>query len=163
MPHKVMNTIMEDRYYMLQALELAKKAYAKGEIPIGAVVVTQEGAIIGKGYNLTEHSRSQSSHAEVRAIEQAGRKLGDWRLDGCTLYVTLQPCLMCLGLICLSRITRLVYGAESPLFGYHLDKESLPCLYKKHMKGITSGVLEEESKKLLEQFFKMKRKQGGQF
>lgn len=161
MPHKVVNK--EDSEYMMQALKLAKKAYAQGEIPIGALVVTQEGVVLGKGYNLTEHRCSQSSHAEVRAIEQAGRKLGDWRLDGCTLYVTLQPCLMCLGLLCLSRITRLVYGARSPLFGYDLDNEVLPCLYKKHIRGVTSGVMEEESKKLLEQFFKVKRKTGDQF
>lgn len=152
-----------DIYFMKNALAHAKKAFKRGEIPIGAVVVSSQGVVVGSGYNLTEHACSQSRHAEVRAVERAGKKLGDWRLDGCTLYVTLQPCLMCMSLVSLSRITRLVYGAQSPLFGYHLDKESLPCLYKKHIKGITSGVLETESKELLEQFFKIKRKKGEQF
>ena len=146
-------------FYMQKALGLARIAYKKDEIPIGAVVVLDD-QIIGKGYNMTEQAHSQSRHAEVRAIEQAGRKLGDWRLDNCTLYVTLQPCLMCMGLICLSRITRLVYGAESPLFGFDFDKENLPCHYKKHMKGITTGVLEDESAMLLEKFFKQRRTYG---
>lgn len=152
-----------DIFYMRKALQLARRAYTRGEIPIGALVVSPEGIILGSGYNLTECKHSQSSHAEVRAVEHAGEKLGDWRLEGCTLYVTLQPCLMCVGLICLSRIERVVYGAESPLFGYHLDKDSLPRLYQKHIKGITRGILEEESKRLLEQFFKQQRKKSGQF
>ena len=149
-----------DAYFMQKALRLAEKAYQHDEVPIGAVVVSAEGKVLGRGYNRTEVDYSQSRHAEVCAIERAGKKLLDWRLDGCTLYVTLQPCIMCMSLICLSRVTRLVYGAESPLFGYHLDKEVLPRLYKKHIKGITSGILEEESKVLLERFFKQKRKKG---
>ena len=158
----MLNTVVteQDTYYMKKALVLAQKAFDSGEIPIGAVVVTPAGAIIGSGYNWTEHACSQSGHAEVRAIEKAGKKMGDWRLDGCTIYITLQPCLMCMSLICLSRIARIVYGAESPLFGYHLDKEAMPCLYKKHIKGITSGVLAEESIHLVEKFFKLKRKKG---
>ena len=142
---------------MRKALALAHQAYKKGEIPIGALIVDENGIVIGKGYNKTEESHTQSRHAEVIAIEKAGKKRGDWRLEGCTLYVTLQPCLMCMGLICLSRIKRLVYGAESPLFGYHLDKELLPCIYKKHMRGVTSGILAKESQIVLEQFFKEKR------
>lgn len=148
----------DDQYFMRQAVELAQKAYECNEVPIGALVVSPEGLVLGVGYNTTEESHAQSRHAEVNAVEQAGKALCTWRLTGCTLYVTLQPCIMCMGLLCLSRIERLVYGAESSLFGYHLDKELLPALYKKHMKGITSGVLEAESKKLLEQFFTEKRK-----
>lgn len=148
----------DDQHFMSLALELAQKAYEHDEVPIGALVVSSEGLVLGTGFNQTEESHSQSRHAEVHAVEQAGKALGTWRLTGCALYVTLQPCVMCMGLLCLSRIERLVYGAASPLFGYHLDKELLPVLYKKHMKGITSGVLEAESQKLLEQFFTEKRK-----
>ena len=145
---------------MREALKLAHKAYQQNEVPIGAVVISSDGVILGRGYNRTEKACSQSRHAEVCAIERAGKKIHDWRLDGCTLYVTLEPCIMCMSLMSLSRVTRLVYGAESPLFGYHLDKEILPQIYKKHIKGITSGVLELESKGLLEKFFKHKRKKG---
>ena len=152
--------IETDAYFMHKALKLAQKAYRQDEVPIGAVVISSRGEILGRGYNRTEQDCSQSRHAEVCAIERAGKKLQDWRLDGCTLYVTLEPCLMCMSLMSISRVTRIVYGAESPLFGYHLDKEILPQLYKKHIKGITSGILEEESRMLLEQFFKHKRKKG---
>ncbi len=161
---KIVTTATEiDKYYMKRALSYAQKAYDRGEIPIGALVVSPQGMVLASAYNKAEESHSQSRHAEIRAIERAGKKLEDWRLEGCTLYVTLEPCLMCMGLICLSRIKRLVYGAQSPLFGYHIDKETMPRLYTKHIKGITGGVLEEESKRLLEQFFKNTRKKGEQF
>lgn len=142
---------------MRMALEQACKAQEKNEVPIGAIVVDAQEKVLGKGYNLTQTYYGQNNHAEIRAIAQAGRKIQDWRLDDCTLYVTLQPCLMCMSLIGLSRIKRLVYGAPSPLFGYHLDKEGLPDLYKKHIKGITSGILAQEAQLLLKNFFKNKR------
>ncbi len=148
----------DDEHYMRQALEHAQTAYEHDEVPIGAVVVSPKGVILGTGFNQTEERHAQSRHAEVMAIERTGEELKTWRLDRCTLYVTLEPCLMCMSLLCLSRIERLVYGARSPLFGYQLDKELLPGLYKKHVKGITSGVLEAESQYLLEKFFKEKRK-----
>ncbi len=88
-----------DAYFMQKALRLAEKAYQHDEVPIGAVVVSAEGKVLGRGYNRTEVDYSQSRHAEVCAIERAGKKLLDWRLDGCTLYVTLQPCIMCMSLI----------------------------------------------------------------
>lgn len=147
-----------DAYFMHRALARARRAYQLDEVPIGALVVARDGTILGSGYNRTERDCSQSRHAEVIAIERSGRKLQDWRLEGCTLYVTLEPCIMCMALVSLSRIERLVFGAKSPLFGYNLDKELLPQVYKKHIKGITSGVLEEESQMLLEEFFKRKRK-----
>ncbi|MBA3954522.1 nucleoside deaminase [Candidatus Dependentiae bacterium] len=147
----------QDDYYMQQALELAEIAFSKQEVPIGSVVVNAQSVIIGRGYNSTQATYSQTGHAEVRAIEDAGQTTKDWRLDKCTLYVTLEPCLMCMSLIGLSRIERIVYGAKSPLFGYHLDKESLPDLYKKQIKGVTSGVLAQESELLLKRFFKTKR------
>jgi tRNA(adenine34) deaminase len=147
-----------DEFYMRRALAQAQKAYNKGEVPVGALVVAPDGTVIGRGYNSTEHDHTQSSHAEMKALRQAGKKLKDWRLTGCTLYVTVQPCFMCIGLTYLSRIERLVYGAESPLFGYLLDNESVPDLYKKHIKGITRGVLADETQAILKDFFKKKRK-----
>ncbi len=149
--------IEDDRRYMRAALDLAEIAAQKDEVPIGAVVISPDGKIIGSGYNQTEQLYCQSRHAEVGAIEQAGKELKDWRLIDCTIYVTIQPCLMCISLIGLSRISRVVYGAESPLFGYHLDKESLPSIYKKHIGGISSGVLADETERLIEAFFKEKR------
>ena len=149
-----------DQAFMQKALGQALKAFEADEIPIGAIVVSPEGNIIGAGYNQTELQHSQSRHAEVLAIEQAGKVANTWRLSDCTMYVTVQPCLMCMGLICLSRIMRVVYGAESPVFGYDLGKEGFPAVYQKHLKGISSGVLNEESQRLLEEFFKKRRKEG---
>lgn len=152
-----MNMLIElDKSYMQKALKLAKKAFEKNEVPIGALIVFN-GAIIGSGYNQTETKHSQSCHAEVQAINAAGKKIGDWRLEGCTIYITLEPCLMCMSLIGLSRIERIVYGAHSPLFGYHLDKEFLPDLYKRQIENVTAGVLQTEAEELLKKFFKQKR------
>lgn len=151
---------LEDIKFMKAALNQAKKAYKFQEVPIGAVVINSSGLIIGKGYNLTETKKCQSYHAEFLAIENATKKIGNWRLDHCVLYVTLEPCLMCMSLIGLSRIKRIVFGTKSPLFGYHLDKEMLPDLYKKQLQGITSGILADEAEKLLKGFFKEKRKKG---
>lgn len=153
-----MNT--DDNYFMSLALEQAEIAFNNNEVPIGAIIVSSSNIVISSAHNTSEKNYSQSYHAEIKAIEMAGKKLKDWRLDNCTLYVTLQPCLMCLSLISLSRIERLVWGAKSPLFGYDLDKEILPDLYKKHIKGITTGILEEQAQLLLKEFFKNKRKKG---
>jgi len=149
-----------DETFMAVALEEARAAFIQNEVPIGAVVVAPTGVILGRGSNQTEQSNCQSRHAEILAVEAAGMALQDWRLVDCTLYVTVQPCLMCMGLIYLSRINRVVYGAHSPLFGYSLDKEVLHSVYSKHLRGISSGVLGEESQQLIEDFFKKKRIQG---
>lgn len=146
-----------DEIHMRKALDLARRAFEEDEVPIGAVIVSSEGTVIGAGSNKSEQLWSQSRHAEVIAIEEAGRHEKDWRLVDCTLYVTVQPCLMCMSLVALSRISRVVYGAESPLFGYHLDFEQLPRLYRKHIRGISSGVLQQEAQQLIETFFKEKR------
>lgn len=148
------------RFYMQRALMQARVALTKQEVPIGAVVVDQNGTIIGRGYNAMEHKHSQSEHAEVRAIRQATKKHGDWRLDGCTIFVTLEPCLMCFGLIMLSRIAGVIYGANSPLFGAGLDKPEGFRLYKKDLL-ICSGVSEQESVELLQSFFQKRRKHKG--
>ena len=106
-----------EQYYMSQALILAKRSMARGEVPVGAVIVDKDGTIIGRGYNLVESHKNQQSHAEMRALRSAVKKWGDWRLEGCTLYVTLEPCAMCLGAILLSRVSQVVYGAPSPQYG----------------------------------------------
>jgi tRNA(adenine34) deaminase len=147
----------KDTVYMQQALVLANTAADQGEIPVGALIVSPYGEVLGTGMNYVERYHCQRHHAEVRAIEQACKKLSSWHLDGCTLYVTLEPCMMCISLCALSRIERVVYGAESPIFGYHLDKEGVLSLYKRQIKNITSGVLGEEAAAMLKDFFKHKR------
>ena len=148
-----------DEVFMREALKMALKAYNEDEVPIGAVVVSPEGEIIGRGFNRTEQECTQSRHAEVCALEQAGKQVGDWRLSGCTLYVTVEPCIMCMGLIGLSRVKRVVYGAKSPLFGSTVDRDMLPSVYK-HIEGVTSGVGELEVQELMKSFFKKKRMKG---
>lgn len=146
-----------DERFMQEALLLAGQAMEAGEVPVGALIVSPQGEILGRGYNGVEASKSQVEHAEVRAIQMACQKQNDWRLDGCTLYVTLEPCMMCISLVALSRIERVVFGAESPLFGFHLDKEGVLTLYTKRIKNITAGVLADEAAQLLRQFFQKKR------
>ena len=107
---------MEWETYMTQALELARQAGALGEIPVGAVVV-KDGAVIGRGFNRRETDHDATAHAEVLAIREACRTLGGWRLDGCALFVTLEPCPMCTGAILQSRLSRVVYGAADPKAG----------------------------------------------
>lgn len=145
-------------YYMSVALALAKKALSSGEVPIGAVVVNKEGIVIGKGYNRVEKMQSQLAHAEIQAIKQAQKKTGDWRLNGCVIYVSLEPCLMCLGLIMLSRLDGIVYAADSPLYGCGLstDNKNLQ-LDVKHL-NIEHGVSAREGVALLQTFFKNVRK-----
>lgn len=149
--------LKNNNYYMSKALKLAKKAMLLQEIPVGAVIVCPENKIIGQGFNQVIKKKSQNMHAEIIAINKACKKLGDWRLNNCTLYVTLQPCAMCFSLAGLSRIKTIVYGAKSPLFGTYIDNNILPDLYKKHVKKIISGIMEPESSALLKEFFKIKR------
>ena len=142
-----------DEEYMLKALELAEKAYALGEIPVGAIVVSPEGEIIGEGYNLREQLMSPTAHAEVIAIEQAAKKLGSWRLSGCTLYVTLEPCPMCAGAIINSRLKRVVYGAFDEKNG---ACASVTCLFDKkftHIPFVRSRVMADRCGDILTRFF----------
>lgn len=138
--------------FMNQALELARQAAVENEVPIGAIVVDPQGEIIGRGYNQVEGQKSQLAHAEIAAINQATRALNNWRLDGCRLYVTLEPCKMCMGLIQLSRLDRVTYGADSPRFG-HTDPSS--TIYKEV--AIQKGVNADEARHLLQQFFQKRR------
>ncbi len=148
---------MSDEEYMLEAIKEAKKAADLGEVPIGAII-TCENKIIARGFNKKESSKIATEHAEIVAINEACKKINDWRLSQCTIYVTVEPCLMCCGAILQSRIKRLVYGTNNTKFGYveSIDK-TLNSSKNNHKVEITSGILEEECRKLIQQFFKQKR------
>ncbi|MBT3903807.1 nucleoside deaminase [bacterium] len=145
------------KIFMMQAIELAKQALLAGEVPVGAVVVDENGKVISAAYNQVEERNSQACHAEILAIDSAAKLRKNWRLSKCWIYVTLEPCSMCMGLIRLSRFEGVVYGAPSPLYGYHLDATHSSKLYKKKDVIVIEGVLESESKELLQTFFKKER------
>lgn len=149
-----------DEAYMRQALAQAERAFALGEVPIGAVIVDAAGEIVGRGHNLREMDQDPTAHAEVVAIREAASKLGSWRLTGCTLYVTIEPCPMCAGAILLARIDRVVYGAADPKAGavdtlYDLLRDSR----LNHRAEVTAGVLREQCAALMQAFFRKLRKQ----
>lgn len=146
----------QDLVYMRGALTQARRAAEHAEVPIGAVIVDEKGIIVARAYNKVEQKKVQTAHAEVRVIERACHRRHDWRLDGCWMYVTLEPCIMCMGLIMLSRCAGIVYGAPSPLFGCGLDSINLP-LYRRGSLQVVSGVAADESAALLKQFFQRKR------
>ncbi len=151
------------QFYMQKALALARRAFAADEVPIGALIVDRSGAIIARAFNLPECKMTQTAHAELLALAKAGKKIGDWRLEGCWLYVTLEPCAMCMNAIILSRVEGIVFGAESPLFGYQkVDKHTPSWLYKRDNLAIIGGICEEESRTLLQDFFKQKRKMNSE-
>ena len=146
------------------ALKAAKKSLILGEVPIGSVLVNEHGQVVSTAYNLVEKQQSQLAHAEVRAIALASKKLNSWRLNGHWLYVTLEPCLMCLGLIQLSRINGICFGAPSPLFGTGLEKTDLDFSFYEKKVHIVSGVRKQECAELLQLFFRHRRekKKGSQ-
>ena len=149
----------QDIFFLEKAVECAHKAYEQNEVPVGAVIVDAAGDIIAASWNQVEQKQNQAEHAELIVLQQAAQQKGAWRLEDCTLYVSLEPCLMCLGAIYLFRIKRLVYGAESPLFGAvlkNLDRNDLFCVYKNLILDI-EYIPCEESKMLLKKFFKAKR------
>ncbi len=140
--------------YMKEALKQAKKAYLLGEVPIGCVIV-YEGKIIGRGYNRRNTDKNTLSHAEITAIRKASKKMGDWRLEGCTLYVTLEPCQMCSGAIVQARITEVVMGCMNPKAGCGgsiLNILEMPQF--NHQVKVTRGILGEECSRMLTTFFK---------
>jgi tRNA(adenine34) deaminase len=148
----------DDRLWMQEALAEARRAAEIGEVPIGAVIVLEgplgQKEIIGRGHNRREIDRDPLAHAEILAIRQAAGRIGGWRLNGCTIYVTLEPCAMCAGALVNSRIDRLVYGAADPKAGYCATLGNVvqdPRL--NHRLEMTAGVLEEESAALLRGFF----------
>lgn len=150
----------KDIFFMEEALAQAKLAHEIDEVPIGAVVVNPEGIIVARAHNSVERDCTQRAHAESLAIEYASKAFGDWRLDGYWLYVTLEPCSMCMGLIKLSRLAGVVYGAPSPLFGFRLDNQEDLWVYKKDAFSIIEGVKRDEAAELLKKFFHDKRKKN---
>lgn len=144
---------MNDEYFMRRALDQARMAMDQDEIPVGVVVVCKD-QIIARGHNLTETLNDVTAHAEMQAITSAANKLGGKYLDQCTLYVTLEPCVMCAGAIGWSQLGRLVYGAPDPKRGYSIIAPG--ALHPKTQ--VTSGILAEECAALVRDFFKNKRK-----
>ena len=143
---------------MAEALEEARLAVAHDDVPVGAVVVDADGRIVGRGHNRREVDGDPTAHAEVVAIRAAAEALGTWRLDGCTLYVTLEPCTMCAGAIVQSRIATLVYGADDAKAGAVVslfDTVRDPRL--PHTPAVVRGVLAEESSTLMRDFFAERR------
>jgi tRNA(adenine34) deaminase len=143
----------EDEVWMMAALAEARRAAEIGEVPVGAVVV-REGSVVGRGHNQRESDGDPLAHAEILAIRQAAAGIGDWRLLGCTMYVTLEPCAMCAGALVNSRVERLVYGAPDPKAGFCGTLGNLvqdPRL--NHRLEVTVGVLEGDCAALLRGFF----------
>ena len=147
---------MNDTDWMQVALEEAKKAVAADEVPIGAVLV-RDSVVLSRAFNIREKSHNPLHHAEILVLEEAAKQIGDWRLEGCTLYVTLEPCPMCLGALLQARVPRLVYGCADP----KREKSTFPSIARKneisgnsHVVKITGGILEEECSTQLKNFFK---------
>ncbi|WP_197023970.1 tRNA adenosine(34) deaminase TadA [Butyrivibrio sp. NC2002] len=152
--------ISSDEKYMKAALKQARKAMELGEVPIGCVIVYED-KIIGRGYNRRNTDKSVLCHAEITAIKKACKKIGDWRLEDCILYVTLEPCQMCAGAIVQSRIPKVVMGALSPKSG--CGGSILNILENpefNHQVEVVKGVLEEESSQILKEFFTGLRKRN---
>lgn len=147
-------------HYMQIALMYAKQAFEEHEVPIGAIIVSETEEIIGYGYNKVEQNKTQTAHAEMEALQKAALQKNDWRLENCRLYVTLEPCLMCMGALRLSRIKHVFFGAHSHLFGNHLDRDFFIPLYNKNVSVIKGGINEQECATILKEFFQNKRKKS---
>ncbi len=150
----VKNSMDNDIKFMKEALKEAKKAYAKQEIPVGAVIVYQD-KIIARAHNTRVSEKQVFTHAEIKAINKACRKINSWVLEDCTIYVTLEPCLMCTGALLQSRIKRIVYATTEPKHGVieSIDKVLDNSKFN-HKIEITSGIMKEESSELLKNFFR---------
>lgn len=148
---------MDMEKYMREALALAREAAEAGEIPVGCVIADGDGIIIGRGRNRREERRSVTGHAEIEALEQAAASRSDWRMDDCTLFVTLEPCPMCAGAMIMSRLGTLVYGAREENTG---SAASILNLFEESYPGHTAiygGVLAEQSRRMLAEFFEKMR------
>lgn len=152
-----MNNI--DIKFMKEALKEAKKAYSIGEVPVGCVIVYNN-KIIARGYNKREKLNLATAHAEIIAIEKASKKLSSWRLEDTTMYITLEPCIMCSGAIIQSRIPNVIYGAKDYRFGTHQSITNVFDLKFNHIVNIKGGILEEECSQIIKDFFKELRKEN---
>lgn len=148
---------MDRESYMLEALALAREAAQHGDVPVGCVIADAEGRIVGRGRNRREERGDATAHAEVEAIREACAALGDWRLEGCTLYVTLEPCPMCTGAIINSRIPTVVFGAREENFGSCGSVIDLFSERYGHRPAVYPGVLKDDCAALLREFFRDKR------
>ena len=149
----------KDEKYMRQAINQAKKAYAIGEVPIGCVIVYED-KIIARGYNRRNTDKTTLSHAEINAIKKAAKKIGDWRLEGCTIYITLEPCQMCAGALVQARIDRAVVGSMNKKAGCAGSIINLLQMREfNHQVEFEKGVLEDECTQLLQTFFKELREE----
>ncbi len=150
----------QDEKYMRQALRLAKKAADNGDVPIGCVIV-YEGKVIGRGYNRRNMDKSVLAHAEIMAIKKATKRMGDWRLEECRMYVTLEPCQMCAGAIVQARIPEVVMGCMNPKAGCAGSIINLLDIKQfNHQVKITRGIMEEQCSQLLKDFFKNLREKN---
>jgi len=146
-----------DEKYMHLALQEATAALDHGDVPVGAVIV-HEGAVIARAHNQREQLKDPTAHAEMIALTQASAALEAWRLTGCTLYVTVEPCVMCAGALVLARVSRLVYGADDPKAGACVSLYRIPSDPRlNHSIETASGVLAEESARMLREFFRARR------
>jgi tRNA(adenine34) deaminase len=153
---------MDDDYFMREALSLARSAECLGEVPVGAVVV-RDGVIVGRGFNSPIGESDPTAHAEIAALRDAARRLENYRLPGCELFVTLEPCAMCAGAILHSRIARLVYGARDLKTGVHGSVVDLFAVERlNHHTAVVGGVLADECSQLLSSFFAGRRAKRGQ-
>lgn len=145
---------MNYKYYMNEAYKEAQLAYAKNEVPIGAIVVYKN-KIIGRGHNLRQSKKSSIFHGEIIAINEACQFLNDWRLEGCTIFITIEPCTMCAGAIIQSRISEVVFGATNKKFG---AVKSLYSIFdnekSNHKVNVINGVMEEECRQIMKEYFK---------
>ena len=149
--------IQDREHYMALALSLAREAADAGDVPVGCLICDSEGRIIGRGRNRREERGDATAHAEIEAIREACAVCGDWRLEGCTLYVTLEPCPMCTGAIINARIPTVVFGAREPVMGSCGSVIDLFCERYGHRPAVFGGVLAEDCAALLRDFFKEKR------
>ena len=148
---------MDREEYMSYAMELAREAYDNEEVPVGCIITDKSGNIIGRGRNRREENSDATAHAEIEAIREACSNLGDWRLDDCIMFVTLEPCPMCTGAIINSRIPTVVFGARDAVTGSCGSVIDLFSESYGHRPAVFPGVLQDESAALLKDFFKSKR------
>lgn len=152
----------QDQYWMSQALKLAKQAKKIGEVPVGALIV-QRGQVLASATNLRETLNTPLGHAELIAVHRAAKRLGSWRLADCTLYVTLEPCVMCAGALVQARLPRLVFGATDPKGGGTQSLYQIPTDTRlNHRIDVTGGVLDLECSLMLKDFFRQRREQNRQ-